>query len=163
MSIDERLVVNVVEAAARVRLDCVLIGNVAAILQDVPVLTQDIDLFVRDTPRNQRKIRAFAEQFGETVWQPHELSNMLRLVTPDIIVDFVFQLSSRRKFESVRANARRIKLGPREILVASLEDVIAAMSTLGRRRSFEFRYCGMRETKFLPTSGGNSSRLLLTC
>lgn len=132
MSIDERLVVKVVEVAARVRLDCVLIGNVAAILQDVPVLTQDIDLFVRDTPRNQQKIRAFAEQFGEAVWQPHELSNMLRMATPDILVDFVFELSSRRKFESVRANARRIKLGPREILVASLEDVIAAKEAAGR-------------------------------
>jgi len=59
-----------------------LIGNVAAILQDVPVLTQGIDLFVRDTPDNRQKIRAFAEQFGEAVWQPHELSNMLRVATP---------------------------------------------------------------------------------
>ncbi len=132
MSIDERLVVKVAEAAARVRLDCVIIGNVAAILQDAPLLTQDIDLFVRDTPCNRQKIRAFAAQFGETVWQPHELSNMLRLATPDIVVDFVFQLSSRRKFEAVRARAQRVKLGRREILVASLEDVIAAKEAAGR-------------------------------
>jgi hypothetical protein len=123
MSIDERLVVKVAETASRVRLECVIIGNVAAILQDVPV---------HDTPRNRQKIHAFTKEVGETVWQPHEFSNMLRLATPEIIVDFVFQLSSRRKFESVRANARRVKLGRREILVASLEDVIAAKEAAGR-------------------------------
>ena len=35
-----------------VGLDAIVIGNSAAALHGVPVTTQDIDIFVRDTPRN---------------------------------------------------------------------------------------------------------------
>jgi len=98
----------------------------------VPVTTEDCELFVRDTPRNQQKIHAFAERFGERAWQPHELTKMLRMTTAKLVVDFVFVLSSRKTFESVRSRAARVKVGNQTIKVASLEDIVAAKEAAGR-------------------------------
>jgi hypothetical protein len=58
MSSDEAFVVRVLAALKSAKLEAVVVGNVAAILQGVPVTTQDLDLLVRDTPRNQQKIDA---------------------------------------------------------------------------------------------------------
>jgi predicted nucleotidyltransferase len=133
MSLDEQRLLAVVEAAWQEKLEFVLIGNVAAVLQDVPVMTEDIDLFVRETPLNLKKIKALAARLGGVLSQPYEpVSTMLRVTTPTLTVDLVFALSSRRKFESVRARALRLKLGNRRVLVASLEDVIAAKEAADR-------------------------------
>jgi len=133
MSFDEKMIEAIAAAAARAHLEFILIGNAAAALHDVPVITQDVDLFVRYTPRNLEKIKAFGEFLGGSVSQPYDpLSRMMRLVTDQVSVDFVFGLSSRRKFESVRSRALRIKLGRHEIKVASLEDIIAAKEAANR-------------------------------
>jgi hypothetical protein len=108
MSSDEKALLTVVRAAAKARLEFVLVGNAAAALHDVPILTRDFDLFVRDTPRNWQEIGAFARTLGGVVVRPYEpVSRMARVQTPDVAVDFVFRLSSRREFESVRAAALR--------------------------------------------------------
>jgi len=133
MSIDEDLLASIAEAAARVNLEFILIGNAAAALHDAPVTTKDIDLFVRYTPRNLEKIKAFASLMGGSVGQPYDpISRMMRLITDQVSVDFVFGLSSHRKFESVRSRALRIKLGNHELKVASLEDIIAAKEAANR-------------------------------
>jgi predicted nucleotidyltransferase len=133
MSFDEQRLLEIVAAATQAKLEFIVIGNVAAVLQDVPVMTHDIDLFVRDTPLNHKKIKSLAKQLAGALGQPYDpVSNMVRLTTPTMTVDFVFALSSRRKFESVRSRAVRVKLGRREILVAALEDVIAAKEAAGR-------------------------------
>ena len=57
MSPDEALLERVVAALKKVKLEAILVGNVAAVLQGVPVMTQDIDFFVRDTEVNRKKNR----------------------------------------------------------------------------------------------------------
>ena len=47
MSVDERVLARVAALAKQVRLEFVLVGNSAAALHDVPVMTHDFDLFVR--------------------------------------------------------------------------------------------------------------------
>jgi hypothetical protein len=133
MSFDERVMLTVAQAAAKVKLEFVLVGNAAAAMQGVPLLTHDVDVFVRKTPRNRQKIAAFAAVLGGVVTQPYEpTSEMLRVLTPSVSVDFMFGLSSRRKFESVRSRALREKLGSTVVLVAALSDVIAAKEAAGR-------------------------------
>ena len=133
MSVDENVLVSIARAAGRAKLDFVLVGNAAAALQDAPVMTRDFDLFVRDTPRNRQKIKLMAELLNGALTEPYEpLSRMLRIVGGDAPVDFVFGLSSHRRFESVRSRASRLKLGGQEILVASLADIIAAKEAAGR-------------------------------
>lgn len=43
MSFDQSLLAEIVEAAAQAGLQVILIGNVAAIVHGVPVLTRDVD------------------------------------------------------------------------------------------------------------------------
>lgn len=133
MSFDEKTIEAIATAADQAHLEFILVGNAAAALHDAPVTTQDVDLFVRETPRNRAKIRQFAEILGGVLSQPYEpLSRMMRIETPLVKVDLVFALSSRRKFESVRLRALKIKLGSRELKVASLEDIIAAKEAANR-------------------------------
>jgi predicted nucleotidyltransferase len=133
MSVEEKLLADIARSAARVRLEFILIGNAAASVLGAPIVTEDIDLFVRHTPRNLQKIRAVAERLGGVVGEPFApASRMQRVMTPEVNVDFIFELSSRKKFESVRSRARRVKFGGCEVLVASLADIIAAKEAAGR-------------------------------
>lgn len=48
MSSDEAFVLEVLVALRKVGLEAIIVGNGAAVLQGVPVTTQDLDLLVRD-------------------------------------------------------------------------------------------------------------------
>jgi predicted nucleotidyltransferase len=133
MSVDESLLKNIVDAAAKARLEFIFIGNAAAALNGAPVTTDDCDLFVRHTPRNLQKIRSMAAALSGQLWQPYyPSSRMMRLLTEELALDFIFNLSSRRTFESVRSRASKMKVAGREVWVASLEDVIAAKEAAAR-------------------------------
>ncbi len=133
---EESILVQVVRAARDVGLDVVLIGNAAAALQGAPVTTRDVDFFVRDTPANRRKVADLARRLGGlVVTRPGEpLSSMLRLVGGPVEIDFVFSLSSRARFESVRARSLAVRVAATTVRVASLEDVIAAKRATGRAK-----------------------------
>ncbi len=51
MSFDESFLSNLVDALAQAKLQVVFVGNTAAILHGMPVLTQDVYLLVRDYPQ----------------------------------------------------------------------------------------------------------------
>ena len=55
-SSDEAFVLKVLDALEQTRLEAIVVGSVAAVLQGSPVTTQDLDLLVRDTPTNRQKI-----------------------------------------------------------------------------------------------------------
>lgn len=55
MSPDENFLVRLLGALAKVRLEAIVVGSASAAMQGVPVLTEDVDLLVRDTPRNRRR------------------------------------------------------------------------------------------------------------
>ena len=133
MSSDEKLILRVARAARRAGLEFILVGNAAAALHDAPVTTQDVDLFVRHTPRTLRKIAELTRLLGGILAEPYEpLSRMMRIVSPEVAVDLIFQLSSHRRFESVRATARHVSIGEITLKVASLDDLIAAKEAAGR-------------------------------
>ena len=54
------VLVRVVAALAKHKLDTVLIGNAAAAILGAPVTTLDFDFMFRDTPTNLRKLKAVA-------------------------------------------------------------------------------------------------------
>jgi len=133
MSHDEALLEKVIEALRRVRLEAIVVGNVAAVLQGVPVMTQDIDLFVRDTKLNREKIKSFAKELGLSLYKRDEaISEVITAENPEVIVDFIFRLSPDQKFESVRSRAKRIKIGRHYCLVADLEDILKSKKTANR-------------------------------
>jgi hypothetical protein len=72
MSFDGSFLEELLEALSTAGLEVVLIGNAAAILHGVPLLTQGVDLMVLDHPRLEEKLKQFARAFGVRLTRPYE-------------------------------------------------------------------------------------------
>jgi len=132
-SSDEAFVLAVLDALRKVRLEAIVVGSVAGILQGSPVTTQDLDLLVRDTPTNRRKIQALGAALGGRPRAITELSSALRIDLPAATIDVLFdQLSGNLTFQALRARSLSVSLGGQTALVARLEDVIASKEAAGR-------------------------------
>lgn len=134
MSPDEPFIVTVVRALSATRLEAIFVGNTAAALQGVPVTTQNIDLFVRDTPGNRDKILQFCTALGAA--RPVNVSELTSTQTIlgcawpiDLLYD---QLIGGLEFASVRSRSHSIPLGDTTATVASLTDVIRSKEIADR-------------------------------
>jgi len=136
MSPDDTFLASVARALRKAKLEAILIGNAAAAVQNVAVMTKDVDFFVRDTALVRKKIdRVVILLNAAGVSKPYApISEMLRIHGVEVPVDFVFQVSSRKSFESIRSRAHKIKLGSESILAADLADVIAAKKAANRKK-----------------------------
>jgi hypothetical protein len=133
VSSDEAFVLAVLAACKKVRLEVIVVGSVAGLLQGSPVATQDLDLLVRDTPANRRKIQALGTTLGARPVPISELSSALRIPLPTAAVDLLFdRLPGNLTFQALRARSLRIALGEQVAHVARLEDVIASKEAAGR-------------------------------
>jgi hypothetical protein len=133
MSSDEVFVEEIVTALRECGLEAVVVGSVAALLQGVPIATEDMDVLVRDTPKNREKLRRLEERLGHRAVQLSPLSRTVRIPTPRAHLDILFdELSGDLRFEGLRARGKRIQLGKVVALVAALEDVIASKEAAGR-------------------------------
>jgi hypothetical protein len=133
MSSDEAFVIQVLAGLAAVHLEAVIVGNVAAVLQGAPVTTADIDLLVRDTPTNRKKIAALGETLGGKPRRISPLTDGLRIDLAAGTVDLLFdQLPGQLSFQSLRSRAVHLPLGRQTALVAALADVIASKEAADR-------------------------------
>ncbi|MEO0096082.1 MAG: nucleotidyltransferase [candidate division WOR-3 bacterium] len=133
MSPDEIILTKILKGLKEVGLEAILVGNAACALQGVPVMTLDIDFFVRDTPLNRKKINQFARNLNLTVLKPDDaLSETIRAENKEMVIDFVFRLGSKQTFERVKARSSKMKIGDFYCLVASLEDVLIAKKEANR-------------------------------
>jgi hypothetical protein len=133
VSSDEAFVLLVLAAVRKVRLEAIVVGSVAGVLQGSPVTTQDLDLLVRDTPANRKKIAALGAALGCRPRPISELSSALRLDLPAATVDLLFdRLPGNLSFQALRARSLAMPLGEGTALVARLEDVIASKVASGR-------------------------------
>ena len=134
MSPDEVFLVRLLAALERVRLEFVVVGMAAASMQGVPIMTQDVDLLVRDTPLNRSRIDELAKVIGAgRPIRVSELTTTLSIVGADVPVDVLFdQLPGGRSFEGLRARAVVVKLGEHSAVVASLADIITSKEASGR-------------------------------
>ena len=124
---------RVLAGLAETKLEGIIVGNVAAILHGAPVTTQDLDLIVRDTPRNRTKIEALGAYLGARPQPISPLTATLRIDAAPGTVDLLFdQIAGGLRFQSLRSRARKIEVGPHHALVARLEDVIASKEAAGR-------------------------------
>src|SRR5438045_7981214 len=75
--VSEKTLVALAKALRAAKLEAIVIGNTASMLNGAPVTTQDIDLLIRDTRTNRRKLVRFAEEIGGSVPTPvSELSKV---------------------------------------------------------------------------------------
>jgi hypothetical protein len=130
------------KALRDLRFSAIVVGNVASILHDVPVLTTDVDLLVRDTMANRQKTERLAEVLGGTtepiLEQPGEHGRPgrydgLRIYNPIVPVDVLFRIAGVT-FDAVRARARSKEVGGQRLTVASLADVIRSKEAAGREK-----------------------------
>ena len=134
MSSDEAFLRDVLRALDRVGLEALVVGTVAAVLNGAPVMTQDLDLLVRDTPKNREKLAklAAALQIAAPV-EVSELSRSVTLLGGALPIDVLFDaLPGGLTFEALRSRGSRIQIGDATATVAALADVIASKEAAGR-------------------------------
>jgi hypothetical protein len=130
---DERYLTELVHALHEVGLEAIVVGATAAVLQGAPVMTQDIDLLVRTTKRNEEKIAALANLLGGSWFRVSQLSSVRTLVGTPLQVDLLFDaLPGGLRFESLKSRAHRLRVGSHDALVADLADVIASKRAADR-------------------------------
>jgi hypothetical protein len=134
MSHDEAFLERLLTALEQVGLEALIVGSTAAVLQGAPVMTQDIDLLVRDTPLVRRKL----EKLGAALHAARpaavsELSSALTILGAELPVDILFEsLPGGLHFASLKSRAMKIAVGSKAALAASLADVIASKEAAGR-------------------------------
>ncbi len=133
MSPDEIILLKILDELKKVKLEVILVGGVACALQGVPIMTQDIDFFIRDTELNRKKIRKFAENLNWNLFKFNDaLTETIRVEGKEAVVDFIFQLGPKQTFEDIRSKTKRIKIGNTFCKAASLEDILYAKTSIGR-------------------------------
>jgi len=136
MSVDAEIIEGIVVALHKVKLEAVIVGNTASALHGAPVLTEDVDIVVRDTPLNRKKLLRLAEELGGS--NPTEISELIsakRIMLPESYLDVIFgKIGGGLRFESLRAHGSRMRIGGVSIDVASLEDVIKSKRAAGRKK-----------------------------
>ncbi len=133
--LSEKTLVKVAKALRAAKLEAIVIGNSASMLNGAPVTTQDIDLLIRDTGPNRRKLARFAEEIGGSAPMPvSELSKVEwiegRLAVPvEIHYD---RISGGLTFSFLRSRAQHVRVGDEKLVVASLADIIRSKQAAGR-------------------------------
>jgi predicted nucleotidyltransferase len=126
MSPDERFLESVLKALEKVHLEAIIVGATAAIMHNAPILTRDIDLLIRDTELNRRKLEALSRELGGTPpASVSELTSTLRIIGTEIPIDILLdRIAGGLTFESLKSRPARFDVGGHTALVATLEDVI---------------------------------------
>ena len=130
------LLVRLLAALARHKLEAVMIGNAAAAIHGGPVTTLDFDFMFRDTPTNLRKLKAVAATLDAVILRPfYPVSKLYRMVDDahGLQADFMPVIHGVRSFEGLRSRASEQSVGGITAVIASLDDIIASKKA-GRER-----------------------------
>ncbi len=135
MSSDDAFLAALLQALATVKLEAIVVGGTAAILHGVPILTEDVDVLVRDTPQNRTKLDKLCDQLHRS--RPvliSPLSTAVRLISEDELdIDVLFdEISGGLSFASLRSRSVAITIGGHTATVACLEDVIHSKRAANR-------------------------------
>jgi len=137
-SSDELFLAKLAVALQKTKLEAIVVGNMASILNDAPVLTQDVDLLVRDTKLNRKKLKQLAEELGGV--GPERLSGLTateHIYGADLPIDILYEkISGGLKFASIKARAHTHIVGKKGemLLVASLADIIRSKTAANRAK-----------------------------
>jgi hypothetical protein len=133
--ISEKTLAALARALRQARLEAIVIGNLASMLNGAPVTTQDIDLLIRDTRLNRRKLARFAEAIGGTAPVPVSELSKVEFIEGDLVVPVEIhydRISGGLTFASLRARAELVPVGGEKLRVAALADVIRSKTAANR-------------------------------
>jgi hypothetical protein len=134
MSPDEAFLETLLAALEQVGLEALIVGSTAAVLQGAPVMTQDVDLLVRDTPLVRQKL----EKLGAALRAARpvavsEVSTALTILGAELPVDILFEaLPGGLSFASLKSRAVQVQVGSRTAVAVALADVIKSKEASGR-------------------------------
>jgi hypothetical protein len=117
------------------RLEAVIIGNSASMLNGAPVTTQDIDLLIRDTRLNRRKLARFAEEIGGAPPRPVSELSRVEWIEGELAVPVEIhfdRISGGLTFSSIRSRAHFVSVGDEKLRVAALSDIIRSKKAANR-------------------------------
>lgn len=133
--ISEQTLVALARALRTARLQAVIIGNSASMLNGAPVTTQDIDLLIRGTRLNRRKVIRFAKAIGGAAPVPVSDLSDVEWIEGDLAVrvDIHYdRIPGGLTFSSIRSRAEIVAVGDERLTVASLADVIRSKEAANR-------------------------------
>lgn len=131
---DELFVAELLRALRATQLEALIVGTAAAVLQGAPVMTQDVDLLIRDTPANRSKLALLCDALGSgRPVRISPLSEALRLPGLSTPVDVLFEeIAGGLTFASLRSRSVDVPIGELTATVASLEDIIHSKEAAAR-------------------------------
>ncbi len=133
MSSDEGFLVELLTALRQVKLEAVFVGGTAAVLQGAPVMTQDVDLLVRDIRLNRKKLKDLCRVMHLAALDASISADIFTLVGGAVPIDIIFgSLPGKLTFEAVRARASEIKIGGERAKTASLDDIVRSKVAANR-------------------------------
>ena len=133
--ISAKTLIALARALRVARLEAIVIGNCASMLNGAPVTTQDIDLLIRDTSTNRRKLARFAQAIGGSVPMPVSELSKVEWIESGLAVPVEIhydRISGGLTFSSVRSRAQIVEVGEEKLRVAALSDVIRSKQAAGR-------------------------------
>ncbi len=99
----------------------------AAVLQGVPVVTQDLDIWIGRPMGNHDEILLLCHQLGA------EIIDDFKAVLPDAsVVNFTYHVDGLRQFAVEIKSSKRLKLFGLLVPVLPLERICASKSAVGR-------------------------------
>lgn len=134
MHSDDAFLAEVLRALRLSHLEALVVGNAGAVLHGAPVTTMDLDLLIRETPRNRQKLAHFCELLGAPLPRRFsDLSPAESIVSTAVPIDILFdRVPPDLTFESLRSRRQWVQVGDERAAVASLEDIIASKAATGR-------------------------------
>jgi hypothetical protein len=132
------------EALAEHAVDFVVIGGIAAIAHGSARVTQDLDISYATNPENLKalgralmSLKAGLRGMDEDVpFVPDEhtlrRTSLLTLDTSAGPLDLLAEPPGAPPYDELRKQARRITLGSRPVLIASIDDLVAMKLKAGR-------------------------------
>jgi predicted nucleotidyltransferase len=131
------LLTDIAKALNDVKLEAIMIGNAAAAIQGAPVTTLDIDFMFRETHRNMKKLKSFADELQCIILRPYyPVSSLYRVVNDDrgVQIDFMTAIHGIKSFESLRSDSAQVDFEGYKLQVADLKKIIMSKKALGREK-----------------------------
>lgn len=124
---------------AKHRVEYLIIGKAGAILQGFPDTTQDIDLFPKKSPANNRRIVAALKEMGVLMDRPLEEAiragkDFIQIRGGPVDVDLVFAPDGLDSFQESKRHAAVVA---RIFPVASVDDIIKSKKKAKRQKDLE--------------------------
>ena len=142
----QNFVEKVLEALTQAGVEFVVVGGVSAVLQGVPVVTQDLDLCYRRTPENVRrlasalgpfhpKLRGLPEGVPNVVDdRTFQMGTNFTLDLEGEDLDLLAEMSGIGGYDDVAPTVIELEVGGRRVQVLPLERLIATKRAAGRAK-----------------------------